>query len=473
MKITLNNPLSRRQSPGRYKAILRKREQEKEQQLAKEQAAAEEQARLASERKEEDMQKNINYLCDDVQNSYTGMVNAGKDMAGYQEKLEKKRNEEDDFYATLNEVYDYKGVDDSMVQTMKARRLAYHLLPLLDSFFAWLCLYPIVTSKLSDLEFVGPGILIGMGAAVALMVGYGLSMLGRLGMASLDDKQDKDDPKRWLKYLAIGFSALALPMMYVIGEISFNGGSDWTYSGSFALVSLVIQLLIITGYKRQQEARKYLEDKKYNDEADVVRTTDETAVKNEIKDIQGKIDGSIETFNGLYRAFTDKFRALAAAREEFIAKIKREPNLMLNQMVIYFGNLVCFRRVVIPFHVDDNGTIELMPLVDFPEVTGCREVFNNHDFTILNAMLQRNNSGISLAETLRRLEGTNTGALPSPDTGRPEPVPLEDPGPLVNLPDPAPVPDTPTPPPGGPVGLGSGEEDDSEDDSGVIWDYDQ
>lgn len=475
MRITLNNPLSRRQSPGRYKSIIRGREEAKAQQLAKDQAAKEEQERLDSARKEEDMQKNINTLCDDVQNTYTGMVNAGKELARYQDELNEKRVEEDNFYETLNEVYDYKGVDDSKVQTMKTRRLAYYLLPVLDSCFAFLALYPIMTSKLSDLEFVGPGFLVGLGALVSLAVGFGLSVLARLGMASLDETKDKDDPKRWLKYLAVGLSVLALPLMYVVGEIAFNGGEDWTYSGSFALVSLLIQLLIITGYKRQQEARQFLKDKEYNDQADAVRTADENALKNESKAIQEKIDGSIAKFDGLYTVFTNKFRALAAARDEFLAKIRREPSLMLNQMVIYFGNLVCFRREVIPFHLNANGAIELLPVADFPHVSGCREMFNNHDFTILNNMLQRTNSRVSLAETLRQLEGNNNGALPGPAPGGlPTATPADPaPGPSIDFPYPAPgypiPPVAPIPPSGGNAGPVGDEEDDSEDDGGVIW----
>lgn len=474
MNITLNNLLSRRQSPGRYKSILRKREQVKEQQLAKDRAAKEEQERLVAERKEEEMQKNINFLCDDVQNSYTGMVNAGRELARYQDELEEKREEEDNFYETLNEVYDYKGVDESLVQTMKTRRLAYYLLPVLDSCFAFLAIYPILTSKLSDLDFVGPGFVVGLGAFVALLVGFGLSVLGRLGVASLDETKDKDDPKRWIKYLAVGLSVLALPLMYVVCEIAFNGGEDWAYSGSFALVSMLIQLLIITGYKRHQEARQFLQDKAYNDEADAVRVADENDLKNESKTIQGKLDGAIRKFDDLYTVFTNKFRALAAAREDFIAKIGRDPSILLNQLVIYFGNLVCFRREVIPYYRTD-GAIELMSSLDFPQVSGCREIFTIHDFTILNDMLRRTNSRVSLAETLRQLEGNTNGALPSPAAGglHPEPLVEPDPGPTIDFPDPPPTPDNPAPAPappsGGTAGPGGDDDDDSEDDSGVIW----
>ena len=144
-------------------------------------------------------------------------------------------------------------------------------------------------------------------------------------------------------------------------------------------------------------------------------------------------------------------------------------------MVIYFGNLVCFRREVIPFHLNANGAIELLPVADFPHVSGCREMFNNHDFTILNNMLQRTNSRVSLAETLRQLEGNNNGALPGPASGGLPPASPADPapGPSIDFPYPAPgypiPPVAPIPPSGGNAGPAGDEEDDSEDDGGVIW----
>ena len=111
---------------------------------------------------------------------------------------------------------------------MSLRRFAYYTLPILDCFFAYFALYPIVTSKLADLDSAVAGFAVVIGAILSVFVGYGISMISRLGVSSLEDN-DASDSMKGLKKLAIAGAVLSLPMMYIIGEVAFNDSTDWTY----------------------------------------------------------------------------------------------------------------------------------------------------------------------------------------------------------------------------------------------------
>ena len=83
-------------------------------------------------------------------------------------------------------------------------------------------------------------------------------------------------------------------------------------------------------------------------------------------------------------------------------------------MVIYFGDLVCFRREVIPLYYEENGTVSTIPFIDFPHVFGGRNIFSNSDFLYLNYMMQRTQTGISLSETIRNIEASRQRELNPP-----------------------------------------------------------
>ena len=404
MNTTLNTQSRRRTIPG-YKSIAKKMEEKR----AKELADIEEQKKLAEEEKIAGLQREINSICNSVQSSYTAMVNAGKDLASYQRQLDDKEREAELFQETREEVYPLDAVNEADYQKMKIRRVAYYVLPFLDCFFAFMCLYPIVTSKIYDLSMIDPALLIAIGAGLAVIVGLGISTLARMGAASLEEGEE--GRMKRLKLVAMGGAVLALPLMYIISEIAFNGGEDWTYSGSFAFISLVIQLLIITGYKRQQEALQYFRDKKVTDQTRLIEDKDEMDISNEKRNLEEGIRGSIDRFNLEYASFTDKFRALAAARDEYVEKTGRTPKYYLNQIVIYFGDVVCFRYEAIPLYRSDGAVLTISTL-NFPNVTGCSNILENDDFVILDYMMQRTNTGISLAQTLSNIGSHRNGQLP-------------------------------------------------------------
>lgn len=467
MNTMVNTPTRRPSSLFGYEKIVKDRntrvsEENAAREMAEQKAllSAEEQKRLALEEEMTATQKFINNLCESIQRSYTTMVDAGKKMRRNQDELAEKQKEEQLFHETSDELYKYVEVDESLSRKMSLRRFAYYALPVLDCFFAYFALYPIVTSKLADLDSAVAGFAVVIGAILSVFVGYGISMISRLGVSSLEDN-DASDSMKGLKKLAIAGAVLSLPMMYIIGEIAFNGGTDWTYSGGFAFMSLIIQLLIVTGYKKQLEALTYFHTKKENEKIKAIKESDENAIRSEIQALKSKQEGIISTFNSEYNSFTESFRNLVMARDEFMRKFGHDAKYYLNQMVIYIGDLVCFRREAIPLHYEVNGAVATIPLVDFPHVAGGRELFINNDFVYLDYMMQQTGTGISLSETLQAIEEQRKNTLPplgSNTIESIEPVEVED-IPPTGTDNPSPAEEK----------VSDNSEDDAPNDGGVIW----
>ena len=411
---TLTNTQSRRKSIAGYEAQLRAREERESQKTA----TLDEHKRKVAEQEEVDSQRNINILCGMIQNNYNAMVKCGKDLRQNQDELREKRKEEELHFATADENYIYKEVDESVSKKMNMRRIAYYALPALDTFFAWFALYPIITAKSEELSSLGCNPIV-IGVFASILVGLGLSLLSRMAV-SFYDKTGKKAIGKIAGFIPVFVAMICLPCMYIVGELVFNGGESWAYSGSFAFVSFVIQLLIVTGYDKQNDAFAYYRDQKQNESIKNVKEADERAIQNEIKSLQEKTTFIENTFNAEYNSFSNKFRELAAARDEFIRTYGKEPKYYLNQITIYVGNLVCFRRILIPLSYDENGAISTIPFVNFPHMDGCEEFFASKDFVYLDYMLQQSHMGLSLSETIRIIEERRRPGLESPE--------VEDPG---------------------------------------------
>lgn len=418
MNTMARTPSRRPLSLSGYKKILKDNDTRISEEIAAREKANEkalkdeaEQKRLAIEEEKATAQKYINSLCESIQHNYTAMIEAGKNMRRNQDKLTEKLEEEQLFHETSSDIYRFKEVDETLSRKMNLRRFAYYALPVLDCFFAYFALYPIVTSKLADLDSAISGFAVVIGAILSIFVGYGISMISRLGVSSLEGDESSDSMKG-IKKLAIAGAVLSLPMMYIIGEVAFNGGTDWTYSGGFAFMSLIIQLLIVTGCKKQQEALTYFHTKEENEKLKAIKENDENVIRSEIQALRTKAESIITTFNSEYNSFTESFRNLAMARDEFIRKFDHDAKYYLSQMVIYIGNLMCFHKVEIPFHSDANGAVSTIKLMDSPHVAGCREVLNNNDFVYLDYMLKFTGTGISLSETLKAIEAQRKNTLP-------------------------------------------------------------
>lgn len=399
MNTTVNAP-SRRKSINAYKKIMSSRNER----LTQETSAQEKQRQIALEEMRAASQRNINISCDDIQKTYTSMIKEGKEMEKIQNELDEKLKEEELFQATADEVYAYKEVDESLLRTMSLRKWAYYVLPALDCLFAFLALYPIVTSKITDLsKELATGFAVAIGFASSIFIGLGVSLISRFGVSSLENP-NKSRLMRGLQKMAIAGAVMCLPLMYIIGEVAFNGGTQWSYSGCFAFISFCIQLLIITGYKSQMEAVSYFQEKQKMDSARQSKIDDENAIRSEIFALRTKMQNVSDTFNQDYMHFMEKFRHLVVLRDEHIRQFEDDAKYYLNQLVIFFGNLVCFRRGVIPLYYESDGKVSAIPFVDFPYVYGMREIYSDNGYVYLDYMLQRTHTGISLSETLRLIQ---------------------------------------------------------------------
>ena len=229
---------------------------------------------------------------------------------------------------------------------------------------------------------------------------------------------------------------------------------------------MIIQLLIVTGFKKQLEALTYFDTKKENEKVKAIKESDENAIRSEIQALKSKQEGIISTFNSEYNSFTESFRNLAMARDEFIRKFGYDAKYHLNQIVIYIGNLVCFHRIVIPLYYEANGAAATIPLVDFPNVVGCREVIINNDLVYLDYMLRYTGTGISLKETFQAIEEQRKNALPplgSNTIENIEPVEEEETTP-TGTDNPSSAEDKVSD-----TELSDNSEDDTPNDGGVIW----
>lgn len=347
-------------------------------------------------------QSNITALCKDITSSYNAMLNDGKVMRQCQDELDEKMQEEELFHKTADERYSYKEIDESKVREMTLRRVAYYTLPILDCSFAFFALYPIITSKFVDISSVSPIVAISVGMVLSLFVGFGLSLISRFGVTSIAG-EDKPSLLTGIRKAGVMGAVLALPLMYILGEVAFNGGTRWTYSGCFAFISLIIQILIVTGFSRHMEAFKYFKEKHQADSAKSIRKSDEDALNLELSSIQGEIQNTISSFEQHYASFTEQFQRLAAARDEHFRQFGKDANYYLNQMITYFGDLVCFRYEPIPLKYEQNGMISSVPFVEFPYVLGVRNIFLNEDYITLDYMMKYAPSSISISETLRIL----------------------------------------------------------------------
>lgn len=404
MKTTVQ-PETRRRNISDYERIIKAREERE----AKDIVAQEELQRQNKIALAEASQGRINGICQDIQEKYTAMVNAGKEMKECQKRLNEKLKEDELFHATTAELYPVKKIDESQEHRMALLRVAYHGLPILDSIFAFLALSPIITSKIARSSSLLAGFAEPVGVIASLLIGYGLSLLSRLAVSSISEKDSSR--VHTFKILATGGAMMCLPLTYMLGEFYFNDGQSWPYSVCFAFISLIIQLLMVFGYKQQNEALHYFRIKEQNKALEATKQADENAIRRETDEIRNRIQNIVSSFESDYAAFTQGFRELAAARDEHILKFGEEAKLYLNQLVIYIGNLFCFRRQVIPLYLATDGSVASMPFVNFPNVEGTHDIYTISDFLHIDSMLKRTWLDVSLAETNQVIEDRRSEAL--------------------------------------------------------------
>lgn len=411
---TTVNVQSRRTSLAGYNKIITERNariaeenaaHEKAEQKAR--IEAEENKRLAFEKEMTEAQEFINNLCDSIQRSYMAMVNMGKEMCRIQNELTEKQQEEELFIETSEQRYDkQEELDDTSEWKMSILKNAYYMLPIIDSIFAFFALRPILTYNLFDLKIFGEQAALAAGLILSPILGYFCSVVSRFAVSSLN-KNDKGLKKAG-KALAVLGAVFILPMIYIVGEITFNEGTNWAYSAPFAFFSFIIQLIIVTGLESQGNALKYFRIQKRNNEVKAIKQADEQAIQHEIERTKAAMNNLSEKFNLELINIFDKFQKLASAMNIFRDRFKKEPNIYLSLATKYFGNFYVFQGFTIPFSIE--------PIPSVQTTNTLRSPFD--DFHFLNIMLTYLGININLNTTIHTLESNKdtVEALPSNST---------------------------------------------------------
>ena len=408
---TTVNAQSRRTSLAGYNKIITERnariaEENAAHELAEQKARieSEENKRLAFEKEMTEAQEFINNLCDSIQRSYMAMVNMGKEMCRIQNELTEKQKEEELFIETSEQRYDkQEELDDTSEWKMSILKNAYYMLPIIDSIFAFFALRPILTYNLFDLKIFGEQTALAVGRILSPILGYFCSVVSRFAVSSLNEN-DKGLKKAG-KALSVLGAVFILPMIYIVGEITFNEGTNWAYSAPFAFFSFIIQLIIVTGFESQGNALKYFKIHKKHREVEAIKQADEQAIQHEIERTKAAMNNLSEKFNQELNNIYGKFQKLAAAMKIFRDKFEKEPYIYLSLATKYFGNFYVFQGFTIPFSIE--------PIPSVQTTNTLRSPFD--DFHFLNIMLTYLGIEINLNTTIHTLE-SNKGtmaALPS------------------------------------------------------------
>lgn len=302
-------------------------------------------------------QRLISALCKKVGDSYGQMAHFGKLMHENQRDLQKKQEEQSRLYKVRDLLL--KGSSSSRGDSVEngLLRASYYMLPVLDVIFAWLALKPIMISKLAD---YGEAFAETAGLLLSVAVGFGISLLSRFAMPALDDM-------KWWKLPWIALSVCALPMMYVISEITFNGGRSWVFSGCFACISFLIQLSIVFLYRKHIGA---LQQKK-DGSADIRKTVrrSEKALRKDVKRLQSQARQIKKDFRRSLDEFTGGFKDVAERCERYANEYGQRPSCMLGLAATWLGNEICYQREALPLN-GDVSSVYKMPFVKDLEYIG-------------------------------------------------------------------------------------------------------
>lgn len=282
----------------------------------------------------------INNLGRKVGTAFDEMAAVSKAMGENQANQRKLGEEQDKLYKTKDIILDAYS-EEAGLKENGILRLGYHLLPIMDMAFAWFAVRPIMVAKCADYGMAFAEI---AGLFIALIVGYVISMISRIAMASVEDN-------RW-KPIAIICSIILLPLLYIVSEVGFNGGQSWIYSGSFAFISLTIQMLIVLGFRRQTRALN--QHKNRTAEAWKSIRKDEKALKKQLRRLTKEAKALRKDFKKATDNFTAAFRDIVTASESYLAEYENSIFIPVGNDARYLGNAICFQREALPIcHTDE------------------------------------------------------------------------------------------------------------------------
>lgn len=327
-------------------------------------------------------------LCQQVSGSYRSMVNCGKLMREKQNELREKELEQ----RKLCEAKEILSSESKVNTEYAFRSLAYYLLPVMDTFFAFFAIRPIITSKIADLG--GETFAIVVGAFMTILVSILVSLLSRIAMSSLKEEN------KWKKSVVLA-STLLLPLMYVVGEIIFNSGKTWAFSGCFAIISWVIQLIIVAGYSNQREALNIRKANSGNTEMNRTVKNSEKAVGRKIDKIRSEIEKIKKDFKAAENDFIAGFRKIVDLRQSYKSQYGDELSYCLGQVITWLGNVICYHCEALPMRYT-NGVVESVVILD--SVGGSERIYFNKDLEVISYMYNEIGSENSLDEYIGTIE---------------------------------------------------------------------
>ena len=134
------------------------------------------------------------------------------------------------------------------------RRLAIHSLPIFNFitlFFATFRLFSFTITNLS-----GTAVFI-IALLFSLVSSYLITMIERMAIVLTTNKLQK--------IITLAWTICIIPAIYICEEIAFFDGETFRYSCSFALITLILQIILLMAYKREIEFDRDIH-KENNDE---------------------------------------------------------------------------------------------------------------------------------------------------------------------------------------------------------------
>lgn len=294
------------------------------------------------EQQRQDKADSINNLSKKVGTAFDEMATLSKAMGENQATQKNIREEQAKLYKAKNMLHQ-SDPNSGNSKKDRLRRLAYYLLPIADVCFAFLCIYPIATSKLAHL---GEAIAEMAGISFSIIVGLAISLFGRISLSSLEEGED------WRKAPTVIGVIIILPLMYIVSEIIFNGGQSWAYSICFAFISFMIQCIMIKGFNTQIKAWDIKKSRNNEIRRSIKKT--ERALNRQTNRLKKEAEALKKDFKKATDNFTAAFRDIVTASDSYLAEYKNSIFIPVGNDARYLGNAICFQREALPIcHTDE------------------------------------------------------------------------------------------------------------------------
>ncbi len=314
----------------------------------------------------------INNLGKRAGSAYDEMAFIGKEYYSKQSTLREKKQEQNQLYKAKEILMQDSESINAESHENRLLRAAYLMLPIIDTIFAWNALRVIMTAKFAS---YGDNVALVAGTLFAVVAGYLISLLSRYAMASIE--------RKWWTPVLIICCIIILPILYIVSEIAFNGGTEWFYSGCFAFISLIIQTIIVLGYRKMMRSKNL----QTCGTADIKRKIKKTekVLKKDIKRLQDEADKLKVDFKKATDTFRTAFRDTVAAYESYTTEYEHRPICPIGISATWLGNHLVFQREALPIC---NNNIESYLTKDLGYII---HMYNNNPDASLNEFLNMRN----------------------------------------------------------------------------------